>query len=75
MLLTSCDVNPIVAPRNENRRSWLYRTRPSAVHDPFLPVQAEFFSNVDWNEQAPNPNQVSTLNCLKILFQKKKKHL
>ena len=25
------------APRNENRRSWLYRLRPSADHRPFAP--------------------------------------
>jgi homogentisate 1,2-dioxygenase len=28
------------APRSENRRSWLYRMRPSAEHPPYLPWQA-----------------------------------
>lgn len=28
------------APRHENRRSWLYRLRPSAMHPPFRPLQA-----------------------------------
>jgi homogentisate 1,2-dioxygenase len=27
------------APRAENRRSWLYRLRPSAMHRPFLPYE------------------------------------
>ncbi|HEX8124649.1 MAG TPA: homogentisate 1,2-dioxygenase [Allosphingosinicella sp.] len=27
------------APRNENRRSWLYRLRPSAEHPPYSPFQ------------------------------------
>ena len=26
------------APRHENRRSWLYRLRPTAQHPPFIPV-------------------------------------
>src|SRR6476661_952784 len=26
------------APRSHNRRSWLYRIRPAAVHLPFVPV-------------------------------------
>ena len=28
------------APRAENRRSWLYRIRPSAMHTPFEPLAA-----------------------------------
>lgn len=28
------------APRHENRRSWLYRMRPSAEHPPFAPYKA-----------------------------------
>jgi homogentisate 1,2-dioxygenase len=28
------------APRHANRRSWLYRIRPAAVHQPFEPVKA-----------------------------------
>ncbi|HEX8379349.1 MAG TPA: homogentisate 1,2-dioxygenase, partial [Allosphingosinicella sp.] len=28
------------APRHENRRSWLYRLRPSAEHPPYAPFQA-----------------------------------
>ncbi|WP_028226625.1 homogentisate 1,2-dioxygenase [Paraburkholderia ferrariae] len=28
------------APRSHNRRAWLYRIRPGAVHQPFVPVTA-----------------------------------
>src|SRR3954470_17148479 len=28
------------APRSANRRSWLYRIRPAAVHQPFQPLDA-----------------------------------
>jgi homogentisate 1,2-dioxygenase len=34
------------APRHANRRSWLYRLRPAAVHDPFVPhAQAQWLSH------------------------------
>ncbi|KAE8747613.1 hypothetical protein FOCC_FOCC005592 [Frankliniella occidentalis] len=52
------------APRRENRRTWLYRIRPSVVHEPFIPVQTgpyEHFNGVDWNAQPPNPNQMRWL--------------
>jgi hypothetical protein len=51
---------PISAPRHNNFRTWFYRIRPSVHHTPF-----ERFDQVaplithDWNEQHPNPNQVS----------------
>ena len=32
---SSCRAPPFTAPRAENRRSWLYRIRPSAMHRPF----------------------------------------
>ena len=34
------------APRHENRRSWLYRIRPGAMHGPFAPRPAARFHNV-----------------------------
>jgi homogentisate 1,2-dioxygenase len=45
------------APRSANRRSWLYRIRPAAVHAPFRPrgngrVTSRF------TEPAPSPNQL-----------------
>ncbi len=45
------------APRNENRRSWLYRIRPSAVHGSFsLLADAAFHNRFD--EQPATPNQL-----------------
>lgn len=47
------------APRTENVRSWLYRIRPSVVHEPFKPYQvAPFLRGNKWDEQPPNPNQM-----------------
>lgn len=44
------------APRHENRRSWLYRMRPSAEHPPFAPYQAatRFVPQPDPAPLAPN---------------------
>jgi len=45
------------APRHANRRSWLYRIRPAAVHDAFVPLDAgRIVSRCD--EIAPSPNQL-----------------
>lgn len=45
------------APRSHNRRSWLYRIRPAAMHEPFIRIDngliAEHFNEVE----AP-PNQL-----------------
>lgn len=48
------------APRTENTRSWLYRIRPSVVHQPFKRFEgvAPFLRGTGWDEQAPNPNQM-----------------
>ncbi|KAL1123433.1 hypothetical protein AAG570_002513 [Ranatra chinensis] len=45
------------APREENKRSWLYRIRPSVVHRPFQRIKSEHFTN-DWTQNPPNPNQM-----------------
>ncbi|WP_422056457.1 homogentisate 1,2-dioxygenase [Sphingomonas sp.] len=44
------------APRHENRRSWLYRMRPSAEHPPFAPYKAaaRFVPEPDPAPLAPN---------------------
>ena len=45
------------APRHANRRSWLYRIRPAAVHERFAPLEAgRLVSRFD--EVAPSPNQL-----------------
>lgn len=52
------------APRTENARTWLYRIRPSAVHQPFAAVAGSTHSGhltSNWNELPPNPNQMRWL--------------
>ena len=44
------------APRAENRRSWLYRIRPSAMHQPFVQVDADRLTG-DFSA-APPPDQL-----------------
>ncbi len=43
------------APRNANRRSWLYRIRPAAVHGEFRRIGHGTFTN-DFDETPPTPN-------------------
>ncbi|MGD8378830.1 MAG: homogentisate 1,2-dioxygenase [Gammaproteobacteria bacterium] len=45
------------APRHVNRRSWLYRIRPGALHKPFSLVDAGRFHN-RFDEVPPTPNQL-----------------
>jgi homogentisate 1,2-dioxygenase len=45
------------APRHLNRRSWLYRIRPAAVHEPFQPLQHPTFHN-RFDEAPVTPNQL-----------------
>ncbi|WP_426173696.1 homogentisate 1,2-dioxygenase [Massilia sp. TWR1-2-2] len=45
------------APRHSNRRSWLYRIRPAAMHGHFTPIDgARLVSRFDG--PAPSPNQL-----------------
>ena len=46
------------APRSQNRRSWLYRIRPSVVHKPFVPVDCAPRLDYAWDAAPPTPNQV-----------------
>ncbi len=45
------------APRHLNRRSWLYRIRPAAMHEPFAQLQSGTFHN-DFDEVPVSPNQL-----------------
>jgi homogentisate 1,2-dioxygenase len=45
------------APRHSNRRSWLYRIRPAAVHGEFVPRAARWVTN-RFDALAPSPNQL-----------------
>jgi homogentisate 1,2-dioxygenase len=46
------------APRAENRRSWLYRIRPSAMHKPFRRIDTGFLRTAPSHEAEPPPNRL-----------------
>jgi len=47
------------APRSENKRSWLYRLRPTASHKPFQPYQgAASLRSGPFDELPPTPNRL-----------------
>ncbi len=47
------------APRAENRRSWLYRIRPSAIHRPFVPYgPPSLVRSGPFDEAATSPNRL-----------------
>jgi len=45
------------APRHANRRSWLYRIRPAAMHQPFSMLKSGKFHNI-FDEVPATPNQL-----------------
>ncbi|WFB10314.1 homogentisate 1,2-dioxygenase [Streptomyces sp. LX-29] len=45
-------------PRHHNRRSWLYRIRPSAAHPPFTRVDNGALGGAPFAEHAPDPNRL-----------------
>lgn len=45
------------APRHANRRSWLYRIRPAAMHGPFSPFEQPQFHN-DFQSGPVTPDQL-----------------
>ncbi len=49
---------PFTAPRAENRRSWLYRIRPSAMHPPFRRIDNGLIRSAPLAEAAPPPNRL-----------------
>lgn len=47
------------APRSENRRSWLYRLRPSAMHPAYTPYRgATLLRTGPFDEVPPSPNRL-----------------
>ena len=46
------------APRAENRRSWLYRLRPSAQHPAYQPFNQGRVRSGPFTEAPPNPNRM-----------------
>ncbi|WP_419993689.1 homogentisate 1,2-dioxygenase [Streptomyces boninensis] len=45
-------------PRAHNRRSWLYRIRPSAAHPPYHRIDSAGVSGAPFTEVTPNPNRL-----------------
>jgi homogentisate 1,2-dioxygenase len=46
------------APRGENRRSWLYRLRPSQSHGAFAPYCADHLRSENFDDMPPTPNRL-----------------
>lgn len=46
------------APRSENRRSWLYRLRPSAQHPAYQPFPQKLVRTGPFHESPPSPNRM-----------------
>ncbi len=49
---------PFTAPRAANRRSWLYRIRPSVVHKPYREISRGLVRTAPSDEVATSPNQL-----------------
>jgi homogentisate 1,2-dioxygenase len=49
---------PFTAPRGSNRRSWLYRIRPSVVHKPYTPIAGTGLLRSTFDELPATPNQL-----------------
>ncbi|MER6101514.1 homogentisate 1,2-dioxygenase [Streptomyces sp. NPDC001832] len=45
-------------PRVHNRRSWLYRIRPSAAHPPFVRIDNGALRTAPFTESVPDPNRL-----------------
>jgi homogentisate 1,2-dioxygenase len=46
------------APRGQNRRSWLYRIRPSAMHGPYRRIDDGRIRTAPCGEAEPSPNRL-----------------
>jgi homogentisate 1,2-dioxygenase len=49
---------PFTVPRAFNRRTWLYRLRPSVAHHPFAEVPHRHWRSGPFNEVAATPNRL-----------------
>lgn len=49
---------PFTAPRAANRRTWLYRIRPSVMHRPFEPMAPRLLRSGPFQEVPATPNQL-----------------
>ncbi len=46
------------APRTTNRRSWVYRIRPSVMHKPYQPASHSLLRSTPFDEVETSPNQL-----------------
>jgi len=46
------------APRSQNKRSWMYRIRPSVVHRPYERIDNGLLRSTPFNEVETTPNQL-----------------
>ncbi len=49
---------PFTAPRNENKRTWCYRIRPSVVHKPFRQISNGLLRSTPFDEVPTTPSQL-----------------
>ena len=49
--------SPFTVPRAVLKRSWLYRIRPSVLHEPFAPREARLLRGAPFDELPTPPNQ------------------
>ena len=49
---------PFTAPRVANRRSWLYRIRPSVMHKPYRQIDRGLVRGTPFDEVTTSPNQL-----------------
>lgn len=49
---------PFTAPRTMNRRSWVYRIRPSVMHKPYVWAEERLIRGTPFDEVTTSPNQL-----------------
>ena len=50
--------SPFTMPRHENFRTWMYRIRPSVVHEPYTQIDAREFRSGPFDQVPPPPSQM-----------------
>jgi len=50
---------PFTAPRGHNRRSWLYRIRPSAMHSAFRRIENRLIRNAPFAAKPPQMGSIA----------------
>jgi homogentisate 1,2-dioxygenase len=50
--------SPFTAPRTHNKRTWMYRIRPSVLHKPYEPLNHPTLRSTPFDEEPATPNQL-----------------